>query len=256
MDHINFIFDLDGTILNSQTDCVDNKIIDALISLSVKNNIYFATGRDKIGLMNFFKKNPNWNSYFKSDFVYLDGAVSVKDNTFLYSLEYVDFFSEIYFYDFILFYSDKIVFSNKNAFKKYQFLFPNVKMEQFKNYYDISSYQFDLESIYRIYLFPKRKNEFLKLIKVVSKWEGFQVAFSKQFNMCIIKGHHDKYISIKNITDSKEYVFFGDGINDELMFSNAIYSINLGNVSYLKRIADKNINSKEQLIEEIVRWIK
>lgn len=253
--YINFIFDLDGTVLCGNSDVIDPELKNILYQLSKEHDLYFATGRDKLGVMNFLTCNPDWYKIFSEKFVYLDGGVTVLGREEI--SESAMIIPQIpKGFEFVLFYSECVVFSNKTAFYKYKMLFPNIDLSKFPEYYDISPREFDSKGILKIFLFPKDKEDYNVLKEYVLKYKDYTVKFYKPFRMIVINGGADKYYGIRKIIGVDDYFAFGDGLNDELLLLNSVYSVNLGSENNLDTISNKTIIFLKDFKKELKKWIK
>ncbi len=253
--YINFIFDLDGTVLRDNSDTIDPELKNILYQLSTEHKLYFATGRDKLGVMNFLDCNPDWYNFFKKKFVYLDGGVTVIGREEISESSMI--ISQVpKGFDFVLFYSECVVFSNKTAFYKYKLLFPNIDLTKFSEYYSISPAEFKTQGILKIFLFPKNKEDYNVLKEYILKYKDYTVKFYKPFRMIVIKGGGDKYYGVRKIIGADDYFAFGDGLNDGLLFLNSVYSVNLGRENGLDEMSNKTIMVFEDFKMELKKWIK
>ncbi|WP_258555198.1 HAD family hydrolase [Enterococcus cecorum] len=252
---MNFVFDLDGTILRGKSDKIEQELKVVLYKLSKVHDLYFATGRDKLGLEKFFYYNPDWYKYFSKKYVYLDGGVTVIGNQTITESP-ITLSPPPANVDFVLFYPENIVFSSRIACYKYKLLFPNMNLVEFSEYYSISPKRFESKNILKVFLFPRKAKDFDEIKKYIVTYKDCSVEPCKPFGMFVIKGRVDKYFGIRKIIGASDYFMFGDGLNDEMLFLNSVYSVNLGNKDRLKEISDKTIVLLKDLNEELEKWIK
>lgn len=263
------IFDLDGTLLNSNHN-INESSLEAIEYLKKKNNLVaIATGRsfqlskkyiDLIKLENYaivcngslihdakhnkmIETSSPLEENVKNDF--LDKCKKYNSSFLAFSLE------ETYFYS-----------KDDNGRKAFSFFLEGTKdissmdfnqMSKFildNSVYCFSHFSSDIDYLEFLSMFEKYKND-LKLCNVSTGFKGFVDIYG--YGVSKVVGF-EKLIQLLEINNLEDVYYFGDSMNDYDMFKKLSNTIAMGNaVEPLKKIAkhiigDNNSNSIKEFI--------
>ncbi len=218
--NIIFVFDIDGTLIPSSSNFIENKLLGLLKDLAKRNKVIFASARPMKGIINLL---PN-NIIKDFNYVSLNGAYSIIDNveseTNPFSFKKINILIKHFSKNNLWLYSkNKWYSSNFNSleyFKETQ----AVKMEA--NYLNTEK---KYESIHKAVILTKSKKD-LRLLE----YYDFNFSCSNSTYVEInCKGVNKALFIKQNNINNVQLCSFGDAENDLPLFKISNYSISMKN---------------------------